>query len=81
MLVFRYHTNNELCSAAAGRRVRRDVPDIGGPLLDVYDPHRDIDAPLDRIRRQATFDKDVMSQELIDAILAYEDKLVKLLTD
>jgi len=81
MLVFRYHTNNELCSAAAGRRARRDVPDIGGPLPDVFDPDPDIDAPLYRIRRQATFDRDVMSQELVNAILAYEDKLVKLLTD
>ena len=80
VLVFRYHTNNELCSAAAGRRVRRDVPDMSGSLLDIDRPLQDTDGPSDRVRRQATFERDVMSQELIDAILAYEDKLVKLLT-
>ena len=81
VLVFRYHTHNELCDAAAGHRVRRDVPDIGGTLPEVYGPLRDTDTPLDRIRRQATFDRDEMSQELVDAILAYEDKSVQLFTD
>jgi len=78
LLVFRYHTHNELCDAAAGHRVRRDLPNTGGTLLDSDRQLQDTDRPLDRIRRQAAYDRDEMSQELINAILAYEDKLVQL---
>jgi len=63
MLVFHYRTDSELCSAATAHRGRRHVPNVGGPL--------------ERIRRQVASDRNEMSQELVDAILAYEDKLVK----
>jgi len=65
ILVFHYSTDNELCSAAA-HRSKRDAPDPS-----IY-------SPLVRVRRQTAVDRDVMTQELVDAILAYEDKLVQL---
>ena len=67
LLIFRYRADNELCSAAKAttRRRRRQVPDVGGPL--------------GRRRRQATLDGNKMSQELVDTILADEDKLVDVL--
>ena len=72
LLIFRYRADNELCSAAKAtpakattRRGRRQVPDVGGPS--------------GRRRRQATLDGNVMSQELVDTILADGDKLVDVL--
>jgi len=73
LLVVRYRRDNELCSAAAaaaaaaetgGRRARRQVPRTG-------------DGPGSRRRRrQAAFDDSRMSQDLINTILAGEDRLV-----
>jgi len=70
LLVFRYRSDNELCSAAAAAaaaaatavRARRHVPDTGGPLT--------------RRRRRDAGENNKMSQQLIGDILADEDKLV-----
>jgi len=66
LLVFRYRSDNELCSAAAAAatavRARRQVPDTGGPLT--------------RRRRRDAGENNKMSQQLIGDILADEDKLV-----
>ena len=68
LIICRYRRSNELCSAAAAPshhdRDRRQVSVVGGPSR--------------RRRRQAVpSDAGIMSQELIDTILAYEDKLVR----
>ena len=66
LLIFRYRSDNELCSAAAAAaavRARRQVPDHGGPASR-------------RRRRQAALQDSKMSQELVDTILADNDKLV-----
>jgi len=61
LIICRYRTNNELCRAAAGPR---RVPSDG-------------DGSSRRRRRQAVSDESIMSQELVNTILADEDKLVK----
>jgi len=67
LVIFRYRTDCQLCNAARATndRRRRQVPDVGGP------------SRRRRRRRQVTVNTNEMSQELINTILADEDKLVR----